>query len=92
MTPENVVLHVWSPSCIKMPKRADDTHINIHTLPYRYRYACQDGYALQFAATSLRADNKVVLAPVSQGGYTLKYAAKSLRVDNEVVLAAVHVP
>ena len=49
----------------------------------------EDGYALEDAAKSLKADREVVLAAVKQWGGALEYAAKSLKADREVVLAAV---
>ena len=49
----------------------------------------QSGYALQHAASDLRADKAVVLAAVAQNGYALQFAALDLRADKEVVLAAV---
>jgi hypothetical protein len=49
-----------------------------------------DGWALEFADESLRADREVVLAAVHQCYSALKYANQSLRGDPEVVLAAVY--
>ena len=49
----------------------------------------QNGYALEYAPTDLKADKEVVLAAVTQNGDALKYASTDLKADKEVVLAAV---
>ena len=49
----------------------------------------QDGRALEYAMSHLRADKEVVLAAVAKNGCALQYAAAALRADKEVVLAAV---
>ena len=49
----------------------------------------QAGYALQYAAVRLQADNEVVLVAVKQNGDALQYAADGLQVNNGLMLAAV---
>jgi hypothetical protein len=49
----------------------------------------QNGYMLEYAAESLKADKEIVLAAVKQHGHALHYAAESLKADKEIVLAAV---
>ena len=49
----------------------------------------RNGYALQDAASELRADKEVVLGAVRRNGCALRYAASALTADKEVVLAAV---
>ena len=48
----------------------------------------QYGYALQYAAPSLRADKEILLAAVAHHGNALRDAAPSLRADKELVLIA----
>eukprot|EP00613_Pedinella_sp_CCMP2098_P061722 CAMPEP_0171983108 /NCGR_PEP_ID=MMETSP0993-20121228/273117_1 /TAXON_ID=483369 /ORGANISM="non described non described, Strain CCMP2098" /LENGTH=1144 /DNA_ID=CAMNT_0012635835 /DNA_START=31 /DNA_END=3461 /DNA_ORIENTATION=- len=49
----------------------------------------QNGNALQYAASDLKADKEIVLAAVQQNGNALQYAANDLKADKEIVLAAV---
>ena len=45
----------------------------------------QNGYALNYAEDSLKANEKIVLAAVKQNGFALKYADESLK-NNEIFL------
>ena len=45
--------------------------------------------ALEYADNSLKKDNEVVMASVSQNGYALTFADDSLKKDREVVMASV---
>ena len=48
----------------------------------------RNGFALQDAVMSLKADHEIVLAAVQQNGHALGYAAMPLKADREIVLAA----
>ena len=49
----------------------------------------QSGYALQYAATAIKANGEVVLVAVQQSGEALRYAAAPLKASHGIVLAAV---
>ena len=49
----------------------------------------QNGYALQWASTALKADKDVVLAAVTSFGEALQEATPELQANEEVALAAV---
>ena len=48
----------------------------------------QDGYALQFAAASLKEDKDVVLAAVAQNRNAIQFAAASLQRDKDFLIKA----